>query len=298
VPSGDANLPIGAKVPLSVKVERGAGVTGAVRLALVTTQAKPQKYIAENGQPKLVDAPENELRLDGAPSIAADQSEITTTIIVPYDLAATAYDVYVRGELMSADNKSVIATVASTARRVNAVKPPAEQPLAIFEDQPELIAALKEGGGQITLHEEEKYSGKASIRVTPDQKFAANLPGLAAKIRENPAPGEYRYIRFAWKKNAGEVAIQLAHDGQFGPKDNKPPSFRYQAGSGGEFGGMALRVDARRPGNFEVVTRDLFADFGEFTLTGIALAAVDGQFALFDHIYLARTPADFDLVKP
>ena len=52
------------------------------------------------------------------------------------------------------------------------------------------------------------------------------------------------------------------------------------------------------PAEFTVVTRDLFADFGEFTLTGLALSPVDGEFALFDHIYLGTPPEDFELVKP
>ncbi|MGH7134395.1 MAG: hypothetical protein ACREHD_01565 [Pirellulales bacterium] len=52
------------------------------------------------------------------------------------------------------------------------------------------------------------------------------------------------------------------------------------------------------PGGFVLVTRDLFADFGEFTFTGLALAPLDGEFALFDHIYLGRHLRDFDLVAP
>ena len=44
--------------------------------------------------------------------------------------------------------------------------------------------------------------------------------------------------------------------------------------------------------------RDLYADFGAFTLTGIALSAIDGDFALFDHIYLGRTVRDFELSSP
>jgi hypothetical protein len=47
-----------------------------------------------------------------------------------------------------------------------------------------------------------------------------------------------------------------------------------------------------------VVTRDLFADFGEFTITGIALSPVDGEHGLFDTIYLGKSPADFELIKP
>ena len=59
-----------------------------------------------------------------------------------------------------------------------------------------------------------------------------------------------------------------------------------------------VAVDAAILPGFTVVTRDLFADFGEFTLTGLALSPVDGEYALFDHIYLGTTPEDFELVKP
>jgi hypothetical protein len=63
------------------------------------------------------------------------------------------------------------------------------------------------------------------------------------------------------------------------------------------FGG-SIGVDANLPANMTVVTRDLFADFGEFTLTGLALTPVDGDYALFDHIYLGATPESLDLVNP
>ncbi len=62
--------------------------------------------------------------------------------------------------------------------------------------------------------------------------------------------------------------------------------------------GASIQVAPALPAAFTVVTRDLFFDFGEFTLTGLGLAPLDGTFALFDHIYLGKTPADFELVKP
>ncbi len=52
-----------------------------------------------------------------------------------------------------------------------------------------------------------------------------------------------------------------------------------------------MRLDGSLPTGWSVITRDLYADFGEFTLTGLALAPVDGDFALFDHIYLRAHPA-------
>ena len=177
---------------------------------------------------------------------------------------------------------------------------PAEQPLAVFEDQPEFVASLTEGDGAATLIMEDKFSGAASAKVTPGQRFNGMLPGLAAKIRQNPGPGEYRYLQFAWKKQGGQrIGLQLGHDGKFGPEDGKPAKFRYDAGPGpGESFGGALRIDGNLPGGFVLVTRDLFADFGEFTFTGLAVAPLDGEFALFDHIYLGRNLRDFDLVAP
>ena len=178
-------------------------------------------------------------------------------------------------------------------------KPPPEQPRSVFEDQVEFLANLKEGGGQASLIADQKYSGLACIRVTPDQRFNPALPGLGVRIREFPAPGEYRYLRFAWKKQGGQaICLQLNHDGKWGPEGDGKPKFRYHAGSGGECFGASLAVDANLPAEFTVVTRDLFADFGEFTLTGLSLAPVDGEFALFDHIYLGAEPDDFELVKP
>jgi hypothetical protein len=177
---------------------------------------------------------------------------------------------------------------------------PAEQPLAVFEDQPEFVTGLTQGDGSAVILPDDKFSGAASVKVTPGQRFSPMLPGLSAKIRENPGPGEYRYLQFAWKKQGGQrIGLQLGHDGRFGPDEGKPALFRYDAGPApnASFGG-AVRLDGNLPGGFVLVTRDLFADFGEFTLTGLSLAALDGDFALFDHIYLGRHLRDFDLVAP
>jgi hypothetical protein len=176
---------------------------------------------------------------------------------------------------------------------------PPQQPLAVFEDQADFVANLLEGAGTATLESSDKYSGKSAIKVTPDQRFTENLPGLGVRIRQNPAPGEYRFLRFAWKKKGGQtICLQLNHDGQWGPVDGNPAKFRYHAGPGPECYGASIAVAGQLPADWVVVTRDLYADFGEFTWTGIALSPVDGEYALFDHIYLGRTTRDFELVKP
>ncbi len=178
-------------------------------------------------------------------------------------------------------------------------KPPSEKPLTIFEDQSEFVASLTQGNGQASLASDDKYSGTASIKITPDQRYNPTLPGLGVKIREKPGPGEFRYLQFAWKKQGGQaICLQLNHDGQWGPTEGKPAKFRYHAGPGAECFGASVAIDVALPSGFVLVTRDLFADFGEFTLTGLALSPVDGDYALFDHIYLGASSEDFEQVKP
>jgi hypothetical protein len=43
--------------------------------------------------------------------------------------------------------------------------------------------------------------------------------------------------------------------------------------------------------------RDLYADFGEFTLTGLSFSVPEGQAAWVDHIYFARAMQDFARVE-
>jgi hypothetical protein len=177
-------------------------------------------------------------------------------------------------------------------------KPTAEKPHEVFEDDANFVALLSEGAGQATT-DGEKHSGTAALRVTPDHKQNAKIPGMELKIREKPAAGEYRYLRFAWRKKQGNsLCLQLAHDGQFGPggSGRAGAKFRYHAGPGSEPYAGSVAIDAALPGQYVVVTRDLFADFGEFTLTGLGFSALDGEAAYFDGIYLGRTLSDFELI--
>jgi hypothetical protein len=420
-PTSDDVLPLGGKLPAKVQLTRTAGMTGNIRLRLVTSQPMPQKKVEQPQQPRrrrgrqvpkqTVDDVDRALRLEGMPQFGADQGEPTVNILVPGDLGKQPWDVAIVAELLSADNKSVVATVATPVRRLGAVspftvelagapkvdgraglgetgkfsgkvhrrpgftgpltvtlaglpkelppplvvvpadksdfelkivfpfgskpgeianlklvavtdankadaarsneiavavnvvpgeKPPAEQPKEIFDEDEKFVTLLTEGGGQATIEPSQKSTGKVSLKVTPDQKFNAMLPTLNVKVRENPGPGEFRYIRFAWKKQGGEqICLQLNHDGTWGPggAGREGAKFRYHSGPN-EVYGASLAVGDKLPAEFVVVTRDLFADFGEFTFTGIAFSAVDGEFALFDQVYLGRQMEDFTLIKP
>lgn len=228
--------------------------------------------------------------------VPAGQSEFVLPVAFPYP---TALGELKNVRLLGASRVSDTVTVRSLGvpvevRVVRGEAPPPLLPL--FEDEPQFVNYLTEGDGKATLETADVYSGRAALRVTGQQAYRTKMPGLGYKIARQPGDGEYRYLRYAWKKTSG-VAIVL----QILSPDNKTtervvsrPAIAYEAGEGSN----KLRIPATRlaeklPGEWEVVTRDLFADFGEFTFEGISFVPGDGDFALYDHVYLAKTLDDF-----
>lgn len=142
------------------------------------------------------------------------------------------------------------------------------------------------------------YSGSSALRVgvlQPNlvyQKFHARIAGWAYPIRENPKPGEYRFVRFAWKKVGGQGMMIQFHDSG----GTKGWGQRYLAGVP-NVDWASLKIADAPPADWEVVTRDLFQDFGAFTLSGVAFSPLDGEAGLFDHVYLGRSIADLDRVS-
>jgi hypothetical protein len=132
------------------------------------------------------------------------------------------------------------------------------------------------------------FTGLTAMRVTQIQKYQPQIPGWGYKIVEKPAnPGEFRYLRFAWRKLGGTGIMVQFHD------EKQTWSVRYVAGPN-TVGWGAKSVAEKAPEVWTVVTRDLFSDFGELKLTGIAFTPMDGDGGLFDHVLLGRTEADLD----
>ena len=118
-----------------------------------------------------------------------------------------------------------------------------------------------------------------------------NIAGWGFPIVEKPQLGQYRYVRFAWKKvGGGGIGIQFGDAGKFGLG-----GWGYCAGRGKHNIALTDVADAA-PAEWVVVTRDLFKDFGEFTVQGIGLLPIGGGEALYDHIYLGRTIEDLDRI--
>ncbi len=162
------------------------------------------------------------------------------------------------------------------------------QPEAVmlFDDDPGFVELLSEGSGRARLEAADRHSGGVSLAVSPPQRFSARIPGWGYQITEHPEPGQFRYLRFAWKQPAGDgVMLELAADGSW-PAAGQSRQRYYSGKNTTDW--AAVRVSERAPDNWTVVTRDLWKDIGEFTLTGIAPTAMGGE-ALFDRIELLRS---------
>jgi biopolymer transport protein ExbB len=174
----------------------------------------------------------------------------------------------------------------------------------VFEDQPEIVEQIA-SADTVLLDKEQAYKGAASMRVLPTDDADPHRLELELPIRESPRLGEFRFMRFAVKvRGEGPACLSIGHDGLWGPdaevrssRKGAQQSFRYDAGNGAPSFGAALRVEKKPPSDWVVVTRDLYADFGEFTLTGLSFSVPPGQEAWFDHIFFARSMQDFSRLE-
>jgi biopolymer transport protein ExbB len=174
---------------------------------------------------------------------------------------------------------------------------------AVFEDGPAPGVewtgdekSIRDGG---FTRNSEKY-----LYLRPTDTLT-RLTGLAIPIRENPKRGEYRYVTFAWVKWGGhQIGLRFLTDSS-GP--GAKYDYTYYSGEikpeerdgkmvvpVGNYVEKGLLLDETHPGGWRVVTRDLWKDFGDFTLTGLEFICPDRRDAGFDAIFLGQTDDVFD----
>ena len=196
----------------------------------------------------------------------------------------------------------------------------------IFEDDRGFASQLSRGTGVVEVIDEKPFSGSVSLKVTPDAGENPQIPGLDATVSEHARLGQYRFVVFAWKQVGGtQLELQFANDGRIGEAiaqagrradgfRGKPArgrirfegsaddrglrhGYSYEASTARQIPGGPLRLNGAVPKDWQLLTRDLFGDFGSFNFTGVSLRCVDGEAAWFDHIYLARTYQDMEFAK-
>ncbi len=104
------SLKLGDKLTAQLQVTRAEGATGKVRIRLQTTQPMPRKKVKEGDKEQEVDDTEKALRLESEPLLDAASQDVTATILVPAELADRPWGLVFVAELLSADEKSVVAT--------------------------------------------------------------------------------------------------------------------------------------------------------------------------------------------
>jgi hypothetical protein len=175
-----------------------------------------------------------------------------------------------------------------------AADPPAV--VELFEDDtagliPKLTRGGISGGEDVKIEAEtaDVFAGKAALRVAAAQRFSPDILGWDFVIAEKPKAGEYRYLRFAWKK-LGEGPLMV----QFHTRGPRADWYIRYFASPDPPAWDAKVVATAAPREWAIVTRDLFADFGAVTLGGVAFTPYTGGDGLFDHILLGRTVQDLD----
>jgi hypothetical protein len=161
--------------------------------------------------------------------------------------------------------------------------------LVLFDEQADFARLLKEGDGKAVVTTEDKFTGKVSLRISPPQRFSPRIAGWNFTIAEKPGPGEYRYLRFAWKSPTGTgIMLELADNGAW-PKETEARGRLVSGKNTTRW--QAVQVSDQVPRKWVVVTRDLWKEFGPMKLTGIAPTALGGD-AYFDRIELLQTLED------
>ncbi len=171
---------------------------------------------------------------------------------------------------------------------------PLSNPYPVFEDEGRFVEVgelATNGELRAGIIESDRHSGQCSVRVPPKSRMRLEF-ARTLSIRGNPAAGEFRYLRFAFRKfGSGRLCLELNRG------ESAEPSIRYDAGQGAPSHGSALRVwGLDLPSEWIVMTRDLFDDFGPAEINSLTLSVPDGKHALFDHIYLSRTETGFDRI--
>jgi S1-C subfamily serine protease len=214
----------------------------------------------------------------------ADENRPLAISLAPYQRTPpAAVDVELRQQA-AADSAPVEYRLIEVARQLPTL-------YQAFEERGQLAAVDPAAAGSATLAADDRHYGVHSLRVTPGGEFRLPL-AETIRIRERPAWGEYRFIRFAVRKQGGGRASLGLESAEF-----RVQMARYDAGRGEPSYGAATRAWPNDlPKEWVVITRDLYADFGNLDLKGLLLGCPDGESASFDHIYLARGHQDLDRI--
>lgn len=161
--------------------------------------------------------------------------------------------------------------------------------LKLFEDDARGLNPNPLPAGVAQLVDDDPYTGSRCIRLSPADGMGISFNGLNIRIRERPLIGEFRYMRFAIRM-VGNVRMGM----ECIPTVAEQQVRKYDAGVGPPAIEGAARMIPSAPTEWVLKTQDLFVNWGAYDLQEIKFLAVGEGQVLIDHIYLARSEADFN----
>lgn len=171
-----------------------------------------------------------------------------------------------------------------------------KEKFAIFSDEVPVGAQINNKDEFVRDRGSEDPSKQNNYIYVPSSNSPAEISGLSIPIRENPGVGEFRYITFAWIKwgNDLEIGMRFGHDESKAVKNGigKKYNYTYAAGKSNKIPN-ALVISESGPGNWTLITRDLWKDFGDFTLTSVSFICPVERDAGFDEIFLGKSENAF-----
>jgi hypothetical protein len=176
----------------------------------------------------------------------------------------------------------------------------AKRPLAIlFDEQEDIKGDLMHSGNGLSFSLQGAYSGGRCLTLTPksggqataaplyQQQFGHTIRNWDFEIAEKPEPGQYRYLQFAWRGDAGAKGIGLSV-GAAGAGQ--------RAFTAGEVTLPELttgrRISDAVPGKWTVVRVDLWEAFKKPVRVQAMTLMVAGAAGQFDQIVLGRSERD------
>jgi len=175
----------------------------------------------------------------------------------------------------------------------------AKRPVAVlFDEQVEDMKALQYGDNGFGFKFDGGYAGNVAIQIKPEKQimplyrppFGHMMPNWDMEITENPQPGQYRHLQFAWKGTPQTTGMALCLGGVWFVAGETPrviPDYQTKQ-----------QVSATVPTQWTTVRLDLWKTFNGKPprIQYIGLAATGGD-ALYDQILLGRTAADLPAGK-
>ncbi|MBT4693796.1 MAG: hypothetical protein HOB73_10670 [Planctomycetaceae bacterium] len=200
IPTGELEVAQGKFLPLEVHLTRTENTSGNIQLRLISTQIQPRKKIKKGGKDVEVDDLDRTLRLVEEPLVGADKNDHTVNVWVPHDLGTTPWNVAIIAELLSEDNKNVLATTTTRQLTITPL-----QALVLKLTSPANVTAIAGEGesgsvsGTITRADMFDKAVTITLRGLPKGYTAPSLE-IAADVNEFTLP-----IQFSKEAKPGDL---------------------------------------------------------------------------------------------